>query len=122
MGAGVDRYSWLSRSTRVRLRRRVPLELARAKARSADVVVINHALLAQDLISPNPLFDDRDLLVIDEVHELQDYLSSAWGAEVFVNSVDRIITNAARRAPKSRQPVVDKAFSAVGDAAIVAQS
>ena len=96
-------------------------ELARAKARSADVVVINHALLAQDLISPNPLFDDRDLLVIDEVHELQDYLSSAWGAEVFAGSVDRIITNAARRAPKSRQPVVDKAFSAVGDAAIVAQ-
>ena len=59
--------------------------------------------------------------MIDEVHELQDYLSSAWGAEVFAGSVDRIITNAARRAPKSRQPVVDKAFSAVGDAAIVAQ-
>ena len=96
-------------------------ELARAKARTADVVIVNHALLAQDLISPNPLFDDRDLLVIDEVHELQDYLSSAWGAEVFPGSLDRIVTNAARRAPKSRQPVVDKAFAAVGDAAIVAQ-
>lgn len=96
-------------------------ELARSKARVADVVVVNHALLAQDLISPNPIFDDRDLLVVDEVHELQDYLSSAWGAEVFAGSVDRIVTNAARRAPKSRQTVVDKAFSAVGDAAIVAQ-
>ncbi len=96
-------------------------ELARARARVADVVVVNHALLAQDLISPNPLFDDRELIVIDEVHELVDYLSSAWGAEIFAGSIDRIVTNAARRAPKSRQTVVDKAFSAVGDASIVAQ-
>lgn len=96
-------------------------EHARARARAADVVIVNHALLAQDLISPNPLFDDRDLLVVDEVHELQDYLSSAWGAEVSATGIDRIVTNAARRAPKSRQPVVDKAFAAVGDAAIVAQ-
>lgn len=96
-------------------------ELARARARAADVVVVNHALLAQDLISPNPLFDDRDVIVIDEVHELQDYLSSAWGAEIFAGSIDRTVTNAARRAPKSRQLVVDKAFAAVGDASIVAQ-
>ena len=96
-------------------------ELARARARVADVVVVNHALLAQDLISPNPLFDDRDLIVIDEVHELQDYLSSAWGAEIYAGSIDRIMTNAARRVPKSRQSVVDKAFAAVGDAAIVTQ-
>lgn len=96
-------------------------ERARARARAADVVVVNHALLAQDLISPNPLFEDRDLIVIDEVHELQDYLSSAWGAEIFAGSVDRVMTNAARRVPKSKQSVVDKSFAAVGDAAIVAQ-
>lgn len=96
-------------------------ERARARARAADVVVVNHALLAQDLISPNPLFDDRDLIVIDEVHELQDYLSSAWGAEIHAGSIDRIMTNAARRVPKSRQSIVDKAFAAVGDAAIVTQ-
>lgn len=96
-------------------------EFARARARAADVVVVNHALLAQDLISPNPLFDDRKLVVIDEVHELEDYLSSAWGAEVSAGGLDRIVTNAARRVPKSRQTVVDKAFSAVGDASIVTQ-
>lgn len=96
-------------------------ERARARARAADVVVVNHALLAQDLISPNPLFDDRDLIVIDEVHELQDYLSSAWGAEVFAGSIDRVMTNAARRVPKSKQSLVDKSFAAVGDAAIVTQ-
>lgn len=76
-------------------------EAARARARAADVVVVNHALLAQDLISPGPLFDDRDLVVVDEVHELESYLSSAWGHEIGVGSVDRSVNAAVRRIPRS---------------------
>lgn len=96
-------------------------ESARARAREADVVVVNHALLAQDLISPNPLFDGKGAIIIDEVHELQDYLSSAWGAELSVSGMERIVTNAARRVPKAEQAVVDIAFKAVGDVAMIAQ-
>ena len=59
--------------------------------------------------------------MIDEV-ELQDYLSSARGCRSIFYSVDQISSRTQRGGPpKSRQPVVDKAFSAVGDAAIVAQ-
>ncbi|NAZ78445.1 ATP-dependent helicase, partial [Kineococcus sp. T13] len=57
-------------------------ETARATAREADVVVTNHAQLAHDLLRPQPLLGEREVLVADEVHELEAHLSSAWGQEV----------------------------------------
>lgn len=97
-------------------------EKARAAARQADVVIINHALLAQDLISPNPLFSDFELIVVDEVHELEGYLSSAWGHEIFSGSVDRIVTAAARRVPKSNEAATVFAQAAVADANAVSSA
>ncbi len=94
-------------------------EAARARARVADVVVANHALLAADLVSPNPILDDRDVIVVDEVHELQDYLSSAWGAEIFAGTLERIVLNASRRVPKTNQSATDRAQAALADAGAV---
>lgn len=76
-------------------------ELARDEAREADIVVANHALLAQDLISPNPLFESKQLIILDEVHELQGYLSSAWGHELHPASTERTVLQAIRRIPKA---------------------
>jgi ATP-dependent DNA helicase DinG len=94
-------------------------EAARARARVSDVVVANHALLAADLVSPNPILDDRDVIVVDEVHELQDYLSSAWGAEIFSGTMERIVLNASRRIPRGDDDASLKAKAALADVAAV---
>lgn len=77
-------------------------ERARAKARAADVVVTNHALLAQDLRSPSPILGDRDVVVVDEGHEVETSLSSAWGYELNPFAVSRTVNAAARRLPGDR--------------------
>ncbi len=94
-------------------------EAARARARVADVVVANHALLAADLVSPNPILDDRDVIVIDEVHELQDYLSSAWGAEIFAGTMERIVLSASRRVPRDDAETSEKSKAALADVSAV---
>jgi ATP-dependent DNA helicase DinG len=58
-------------------------EFAREKARKADIVVTNHAVVAHDLISDeSTLLGERDVFVFDELHELDNYLSSAWGTKL----------------------------------------
>lgn len=56
-------------------------EKAREKARTVDIVVTNHALVGADM-ETGSLLGERDVLVADELHELDSYLSSAWGAEL----------------------------------------
>lgn len=97
-------------------------EAARVAAREADLVVVNHALLAADLVSPNPLFDDRDLIVVDEVHELEGYLSSAWGHEITAGAVERIVAAAARRVPATRQQGNVVAQAILADSAALASA
>lgn len=92
-------------------------EAARAQARAADVVIINHALLARDLISPSPLFDDRDLIVVDEVHELESHLSAAWGHEVTAGLVDRTVAAAVRRVARGDADAGAVATAVQADAA-----
>ena len=75
-------------------------EKAREKAREANVVVANHALVAQDLRAPSPMLGDYDILITDETHELESYLSSAWGHEVTPNGMKRNIALAARKLPR----------------------
>jgi ATP-dependent DNA helicase DinG len=60
-------------------------EKAKAFAKSAQVVVVNHALLMTDLyidgISQGKasLLGDYEVLVVDEAHELVDYATNVWG-------------------------------------------
>lgn len=64
-------------------------ENARNKARSSDVVVTNHALVAMDLKSGGEsILGNRDVFVFDELHELNNYLSSAWGTSLSKNSIN----------------------------------
>lgn len=56
-------------------------EMARDRAKEAQIVITNHALVANDLSSEDGvMLGDRDLVVFDELHELESYLSSAWSA------------------------------------------
>lgn len=58
-------------------------ERARDEARAAQVVVTNHAITALDLENPeSSLMGERDVFIFDEIHELDSYLSSAWGTTI----------------------------------------
>lgn len=58
-------------------------EQAKAKAKAADVVVVNHALFFTDLmvkqVAPSSMLDEYDLVVADEAHELEDWATSMLG-------------------------------------------
>lgn len=63
-------------------------EVARDKAREAKIVITNHAIVALDLESDGSLLGDRNVFVFDELHELDTYMSSAWGAELTFRKLD----------------------------------
>lgn len=65
-------------------------ELARDKAKEAKIVITNHAIVALDLDSEGQLLGDRDVFVFDELHELDTYMSSAWGAELTYRKIDTV--------------------------------
>ena len=52
-------------------------ERARARAREADIIVTNHALLALDLLAPAAILPDHDAVIVDEAHELADRVTDA---------------------------------------------
>ena len=55
-------------------------EIAKDKARAADIVVTNHAVVANDLISETSSLGEREVVVFDELHEVDKYMTDAWGA------------------------------------------
>jgi ATP-dependent DNA helicase DinG len=65
-------------------------ELARDRAKEAKIVITNHAIVALDLDSEGQLLGDRDVFVFDELHELDTYMSSAWGAELTYRKMDMV--------------------------------
>jgi ATP-dependent DNA helicase DinG len=69
-------------------------EVARERARDADVVVTNHAMLAIDSLSDARLLPESDVVVVDEAHELADRATGAVTDELTGALVER----AARRA------------------------
>jgi len=69
-------------------------EQARARARTADLVITNHALLAIDALNDNMSLPEHDAVIIDEAHELTDRVTGAASAELSPQQLDR----AARRA------------------------
>lgn len=88
-------------------------EKVRQQAREATVVVTNHAQVALDLISPAPLCGEYDTLVVDEAHELESYLSSAWGLEVDPKAARKRVTKAASRLPTADAAPWESARDAV---------
>ena len=68
-------------------------ELARERAREAEIVVTNHAMLAIDALSDARLLPESDVIVVDEGHELADRATGAVTDELTAAIVER----AARR-------------------------
>lgn len=84
-------------------------EIARNRARAADIVITNHALLAQEVRTSsagtgnpnaNPasagLFGKRDVLIVDEAHDLPDALTGALSTEVDPRALGKFLSKAAK--------------------------
>ncbi len=71
-------------------------EAARARARDADLVVTNHALLAIHVVGEVPVLPDHGAVVVDEAHELVDRMTNALTVELSGSIVDRAIGRARR--------------------------
>ncbi|WP_045302490.1 ATP-dependent DNA helicase [Saccharothrix sp. ST-888] len=73
-------------------------EQARERAKLADVVVTNHAMLAIDAIEGAPVLPEHAMLIVDEAHELVNRVTGAATAELTVGAVNRAVKRAARLA------------------------
>lgn len=66
------------------------IEASRARARSSQLVVTNHALLAIDALHGGTALPDHDLVVIDEAHELVSRVTGAASHELTPQGVERV--------------------------------
>lgn len=71
-------------------------EAARERARLAEVVVTNHALLAIDAIEGAPVLPGHEVLVVDEAHELVSRVTGAATGELTPGGVHRAVRRAAK--------------------------
>ena len=74
-------------------------EKARSKAAAADIVVVNHALLAADLMGEQSMFSGAAGFIIDEVHEFESSLSSTWEVTINPERIGRSLAPVKRRFP-----------------------
>jgi len=87
-------------------------EAARERARTSDVVVTNHAMLAIDAFAGIPLLPEHDVVVVDEGHELVDRATGAVTDELTASAVER----AARRVRRYVEPTTHDALVVAGQA------
>ncbi len=86
-------------------------EAARARARAADLIVTNHALLAIHVQGDVPVLPEHGAVVVDEAHELVDRMTTALTRELS----EPVIERAAGRARKFLTPdLVDPLLDAAG--------
>ncbi|EST38491.1 ATP-dependent helicase [Streptomycetaceae bacterium MP113-05] len=71
-------------------------EAARERAKLADLVVTNHALLAIDAIEGAPVLPSHDVLVVDEAHELVSRVTGVATGELSPGGVNRAFRRVAK--------------------------
>ncbi|MBO0914048.1 ATP-dependent DNA helicase [Streptomyces laculatispora] len=71
-------------------------EQARERAKLADVVVTNHALLAIDAIEGAPVLPQHEVLIVDEAHELVSRVTGVATGELTPGQVGRAVRRAAK--------------------------
>ncbi len=83
-------------------------EAARARAREADVIVTNHALLAIHVQGEVPVLPEHGAVVVDEAHELVDRMTTALTRELSATVIERA-TGRARKflGPELVDPLLD---------------
>jgi len=82
-------------------------ELARMRSEKADIVVVNHALLAFNMILDGQIVQPREAIVIDEAHEFERYVVGALRLELEYDQVpafanDSVVTRNADEGVRGR--------------------
>jgi ATP-dependent DNA helicase DinG len=83
-------------------------EIARERARSADVVVTNHAFVAIDSFGGRQMLPEHEVLIVDEAHELADRVTSVITDELTAPAIEAAARRA-RRAGVEDTSVLDAA-------------
>jgi Rad3-related DNA helicase len=76
------------------LRKECYYEMARLWAEEADLVVVNHALLAANLVLDNPILQPRDVVIIDEAQEFERYIVGALRLSLEYDGVPSLANDA----------------------------
>ncbi|WP_055549876.1 ATP-dependent DNA helicase [Streptomyces sp. NBRC 110028] len=71
-------------------------EAARERAKLAEVVVTNHALLAIDAIEGAPVLPSHEVLIVDEAHELVSRVTGVASGELTPGQVNRAVRRATK--------------------------
>ncbi|WP_340557240.1 ATP-dependent DNA helicase [Streptomyces sp. GSL17-111] len=71
-------------------------EAARERAKLADVIVTNHALLAIDAIEGAPVLPGHEVLIVDEAHELVSRVTGVASGELTPAGVSRAVRRSAK--------------------------
>ncbi len=70
------------------------VERSRERARAADLVITNHALLAIDAMHDRTVLPEHELLVVDEAHELESRVTRAASAELAPALIHKVVKRA----------------------------
>lgn len=85
-------------------------EAGRARAREADLVVTNHALLAIHVQGEVPVLPEHGAVIVDEAHELVDRMTTALTRELSLAVVERAVGRARKFLdPELAEPILDAA-------------
>ena len=85
-------------------------EAAKARAREADLIVTNHALLAIHVQGEVPVLPEHGAVVVDEAHELVDRMTTALTRELSAPVVERAAGRARKfLGPELTDPLLDAA-------------
>ena len=85
-------------------------EAAKARAREADLIVTNHALLAIHVQGEVPVLPEHGAVVVDEAHELVDRMTTALTRELSLPVIERAIGRARKfLVPELLDPLLDAA-------------
>jgi ATP-dependent DNA helicase DinG len=91
-------------------------EKARERARTADIVVTNHALLTIGALEGVPVLPEHDAVIVDEAHELVDRATSSATKELSVAMVERCVRRVRRFADDAAADLLEDAAAALAAA------
>ena len=68
-----------------------PFYLARQRAQSAHILIVNHALLLADVATGNRVLPEYDYLIIDEAHHLEEATTNALSFRTTQYEIERLL-------------------------------
>ncbi|MCY3743633.1 MAG: ATP-dependent DNA helicase [Candidatus Poribacteria bacterium] len=84
-----------------------PYQNAKAKRKTADIIIVNHALLALHIAYQTVLPSECNTFIIDEAHKFYDVVSSVYETEITLRQLEWFFKNFRTRLRKLRDLVMN---------------